>query len=167
MISSVDFYFQHSFSSSRFIRYQFSLNQNFSFGLNILCGGVWPSRTGEGNWSLSDQIRAFVGLSPGRIQFPGPSELLICPSRREYWHKGEDRPLHFAGTINVSPGPCQATLGPLTGPELQSPHHQCPRTLLRLWTHPALGPPVLPHASNIEFKLSAQVEKDPDGLLPP
>lgn len=170
MISSVDFYFQHSFSSSHFIKYQFSLNQNFYFLLGSIFFAV-----------ESDQVRQVrgTGLCPVRseplwaclqveFQFPGPSELLICPSRREYWHKGKDRPLHFAGAISVSPGPCQDALGPFAGPELQSPHHHCPRALLQLWTPPALGPfPVLPHASNTEFKLSTQVKKDHDGLLPP
>lgn len=139
----------------------------FSFGLNILCYGIWPVGQVRGTGLCPIRSEPLWACLQVEFQFPGPSEVFICPSRREYWYKGKDRPLHFTGAISVPPGPCQAVLGALAGSELQSPHHQCLRALLRLWTPPALGPPVLPHASNTEFKLPAQVEKDPDGLLPP
>lgn len=164
--SSIDFYFEHYFSSSHFTKYQFSLNQNFSF----LGGSVFFAVESDqwDRWGeLSNQIRVFVACLQVECQFPGPSEVLICSSRRNYWYKEKDRPLHVTGASGVSPGPYQAVLGPFAGSELQSPSHQCPRALLWLWTLPALGPPVPPHAFDTEFKLFAQVEKDPDGCAHP
>lgn len=55
--------------------------------------------------------------------------------------------------------------GPLAGSELQSLPHQAPYSVALAVESPALGPPVLPPASNTEFKFSAQVEKDPNDLL--
>lgn len=94
MISSVDFYLQHSSSSSHFIKYQLSLNQNFSLLLGSIFFAVDSDQEGQVRVTSlctmrSEPLWAYLQVE---FQFSGPLELLICPSRREYWHRGKDRP---------------------------------------------------------------------------
>lgn len=125
---SLDFYFQHCFSSCHFIKYRFSLNQEFYFLLGSTFFAVKYDQVG--------QVRG-AGLCPTRseplwtclrveVPFPGPSKVLICPFRREYRHKGKERTRCTSPVPAVYPvAPCQALLwfpvpGALTGSEPQS-----------------------------------------------
>lgn len=113
-----------------------------------------------------------MGLSPGRIAIPWSlrGSHLSLQERTLTYREGRS-PLHFIISHQLSTSPLSSFLMvPRPGSShwlrsLELHHTSLPKTLLWPWNSPALGPTVLPIASNTEFKFSAQVKKDLYGLL--